>query len=91
MASARPHLPIVQLPVNVDLPFSDVARQVRNRMGDICRTNTSPLLLSFAKAGQIAWVNLRRTALILLTIVRHGQDGDLGDRPITALHPPRPL
>ena len=32
----RVDLPVVQLPVHVDLALRDVARQVRNRVGDVC-------------------------------------------------------
>ena len=64
------HLPVVELTVDRDLTLGDVASKIGNRVGDVCEANVSKVYPTQTKGR---------------TIVRHGEDGDLGNGSVPAL------
>jgi hypothetical protein len=74
----RVDLSVVELAINEDLALRDVACQVRDRVGDICRRVTL--------SGDV-----HTAAGMKFTVVRHGQDGNLCDGAIAALDTTRTL
>jgi hypothetical protein len=67
----RIDLTVVELAVDEDLALGDVACQVGNRVGDVCGRMTL--------SGGANWNR------VAPTIVRHGQNGNLGDGAVATL------
>ena len=67
------YLPVVQLPVDVDLALCDVTGQIRNRMSDVYRNDFTSTRRGIDVGNKLA-------------VVGHGQNRNLRDGSISPLH-----